>query len=214
MILSAENITKRYLDGESERTILQDVSVEFEDKNCHILVGPSGSGKSTLLYLLSTLREPTSGLVKLNNDVISSRKNAEAIRYEQFGFIFQQAFLLPYLTAKENICIARKDRKLSALADAWLEKFKMSNLSQKYPHQLSGGERQRVAIIRALIKKPSVIFADEPTASLDRENAKIVFNALKQEVAGSILIVATHDLSLLNGDEKIYEIADKTIKMR
>ena len=164
--------------------------------------------------MLCTLREPTSGVVKLNDEVISSRKNAEGIRYEKFGFIFQQAFLLPYLTAKENICMARKDKKLSDMADVWLEKFKMSNLSKKYPHQMSGGEKQRVAIIRALIKKPSVIFADEPTASLDRENAKLVFDILKKEATDSVLIVATHDLSLLNGEEKIYEIANRTLQRR
>ena len=213
MVLSAENLTMKYHDGENERTILQDISVKFKDKNCYVLVGPSGSGKSTLLYLLSTLRNPTEGMIKLNDEIISYSKKAESIRYEKFGFIFQQAFLLPYLTAKENICMAKKDRDISLKADNWLEKFNMSNLSQKYPHQLSGGEKQRIAIIRALIKNPCVIFADEPTASLDRENARLVFDVLKKEASYSILIMATHDLSLLTGDEKVYKIADQKITM-
>lgn len=211
MVLSAEHITMRYRDGESDRVILQDVSLQFSEKTKNILIGPSGSGKSTLLYLLSGLRNPTEGVVKLDNNEISFNRHAEEMRYERFGFIFQQSFLLPYLNAKENICMARKDRDLSAEADEWLDRFHMSDLSKKYPHQMSGGERQRIAIIRALIKKPDIIFADEATASLDRDNAKLVFKILKQELTESILIATTHDFSLLDGDERIYKIVDKKV---
>lgn len=211
MVLSAEHLTMKYRDGESDRIILQDISVEFKEKTQNILVGPSGSGKSTLLYLLSTLRNPTTGIIKLDDNTISFSKNAEKIRYEKFGFIFQQAFLLPYLNAKENICMAQKDKNLSTQADEWLERFRLSNLAHKYPHQMSGGERQRVAIIRALIKKPCVVFADEPTAALDKNNARLVFEILKQEMSEGILIATTHDLSLLNGEEQIYKIADKKL---
>lgn len=211
MVLSAEHLTMKYRDGESDRFILDDISVKFKDKTQNILVGPSGSGKSTLLYLLSTLRNPTSGVIKLDDNVISFKNNAEQIRYEKFGFIFQQAFLIPYLTAKENICMAQKDKKISTQADEWLERFHLSYLKRKYPYQMSGGERQRVAIIRALIKKPCVVFADEPTAALDQENARLVFETLKQEMAESILIATTHDLSLLNGEEQIYKITDRKL---
>lgn len=211
MELSTENLTMKYLDGESERIILEDISLKFKTKTNNIFVGPSGSGKSTLLYLLSTLRTPSEGVVKLDNNIISGSKSAEKIRYEKFGFIFQQAFLLPYLNAKENICMAQKNLNLSAQADEWLEKFKLTHLAYKLPYQMSGGERQRVAIIRALIKKPSVVFADEPTAALDHDNAKLVFNILKQEMSESILIATTHDLSLLDGSEQIYRIEDKKV---
>ena len=211
MVLSAEHLTMKYRDGESERIILQDISVEFKEKTKNILVGPSGSGKSTLLYLLSTLRNPTMGVIKLEDNTISFNKNAEQIRYEKFGFIFQQAFLFPYLNAKENICMAQKDKNLSTQADEWLERLHLSDLAHKYPHQMSGGERQRVAIIRALIKKPRVVFADEPTAALDQDNARLVFEILKQEMSEGILIATTHDLSLLNGEEQIYKLADKKL---
>lgn len=211
MVLSAEYLTMKYRDGESDRIILQDISVEFKEKTQNILIGPSGSGKSTLLYLLSTLRNPTTGVIRLGDETISFNKNAEQIRYEKFGFIFQQAFLLPYLNAKENICMAQKDKNLSAQADEWLERLNLSDLAYKYPYQMSGGERQRIAIIRALIKKPCVVFADEPTAALDQDNARLVFEILKQEMSEGILIVATHDHSLLNGEEQIYKIDDKKL---
>jgi len=211
MVLSTEKLTMKYRDGEKERIVLRDISVEFRDKTHNILVGPSGSGKSTMLYLLSTLRVPSAGTIKFDGEIISGIKNTEKIRYEKFGFIFQQAFLLPYLNAKENICMAKKDVALSSEADKWLERFNLSYLTNKYPYQMSGGERQRIAIIRALIKKPSVVFADEPTASLDHDNAKMVFDILKQEMAEGILIATTHDLSLLDGNEQIYKIEDGKI---
>lgn len=211
MVLSAENLTMKYRDGENDRTILDNISVEFKENTRNILVGPSGSGKSTMLYLLSTLREPTSGIIKLDNETISFSKKAEQIRYEKFGFIFQQSFLLPYLNAKENICMARNDMDFSRKADEWLEKFNLSYLTRKYPYQMSGGEKQRVSIIRALIKNPCVVFADEPTASLDRENAKFVFEILEKEMSECILIATTHDLSILNGGEKIYRITERKL---
>ena len=210
-MLSVENLSMKYRDGEIERVILEDISIVFENQTKNILIGPSGSGKSTLLYILSTLRNPTSGTVKLDDRFISFNKESEKIRYDNFGFVFQHAFLIPYLTAKENISIAKKKSIHSKEIDEWLEKFKLSSIAYKYPHQMSGGERQRVAIIRALIKKPAIIFADEPTASLDSENARLVFDILKHENPESILIATTHDLSLLNGDENVYKIVDKKV---
>jgi len=205
--LTAHNLTLTYRDGDTSRTIIDDVSVGFDDSRASVLLGPSGSGKTSLLLLLSSLRRPTSGTVTFNGRPITETKTAESIRYEHFGFVFQQHFLIPYLSVLENVCMARRDRDLRRPALEILEWLGIRELATHKPYQLSGGERQRVAIARALVKRPSVIFADEPTASLDRDNAVNIYSVLRSFSHGCILIVATHDPSLLAGDEQVLTIS-------
>jgi putative ABC transport system ATP-binding protein len=135
------------------------------------------------------------------------------MRYGEFGFIFQQHFLINYMTVLENITVAvkRADAKVRQRALEILESLGLNGHEHKKPHQLSGGERQRVAIARALIKNPRVIFADEPTASLDRDTGSAVVDMLKKATAGKILIMATHDISLLDGSERVLRVANGTV---
>lgn len=211
MELTAEEIVLKYKDGRNDLTILNELNVTFKPGAVNVLIGPSGSGKSSLLYLLSGLRKATSGVIKFNDILISDTTGTEKIRYENFGFIFQHSFLIPYLNVTENICMARKDMDLKSKAEELLKKLKIQDLAKKKIYQLSGGEKQRVAIARALVKEPSVIFADEPTASLDKENAKNVFNILRKNSKDKIVIIATHDTSLINENDHVFVIDDGKI---
>lgn len=207
MKISAHNLSMSYRDGESDRTILDHVELEIDHTQPNILIGPSGSGKSTLLYLLAGLRKPTSGEIDYSEITGGKTLAPDRLRYEHFGFIFQKSYLLPYLTALDNICLANKDKTLKEKGMDWLKRFGMKHLSKKKPFQMSGGECQRIAIIRALVKDPDIIFADEPTAALDnRNNAVMIYELLREVSADIILVTATHDLSLFHGDERILKI--------
>lgn len=206
MYIETKDLTLTYLDGENQRTILDKVNMKINAQVPNVLIGPSGSGKSSLLYLLAALRSQTSGVIDYSSITKSHKKSLDELRYDDFGFIFQKSFLLPYLNSIENICLARRDVNLKEEAVKWLDRFGISHLANKKPYQMSGGECQRIAIVRALVKKPKVIFADEPTASLDKDNAIQVFNILKELSRDKIMIVATHDTSLFSGDENIFRI--------
>lgn len=203
MILRTKKIGLDYLDGKSRRTVLNDINLEFDNGEKVIIAGPSGSGKSSLVYLLSTLRKPTSGSVFYKGEDITNSPDQERIRLQDFGFIFQQHFLISYLNILENVCIANNKKDIKVEAMEILEKLGLGELMFKKPYQISGGERQRAAIARALVKKPAIIFADEPTASLDRKNALQVYQTLKEYSKGKLLIMTTHDMSLLSGDERV-----------
>ncbi|HHU74584.1 MAG TPA: ABC transporter ATP-binding protein [Clostridiales bacterium] len=211
MILEAKGLTLEYPDGLSKRKVLDNINLSVKPKETVVLCGPSGSGKSSLIYLLSTLKRPSAGTVAFDNMVISNNKNADFIRLQNFGFVFQQHFLIPYLSVLENICIMRKDRKKISDAYHLMEDLRIETLANKKPHQISGGERQRVAIARALMNNPKVVFADEPTASLDKENANKIYSLLKNRTSDAILIIATHDMSLLEGDERIIKVENSKI---
>lgn len=206
MVLSAVNLSLAYKDGESSRTVLDNISINLDDSKANIIIGPSGSGKSSLIYLLSTLRKPTSGKILLNGRDLTTTRDTAKVRYDHFGFVFQQHFLVPYLTVRENVCLAGKDKNLKEEASRILTALDIEKISDKCSYEISGGERQRAAIARALVKNPDVIFADEPTASLDKENAHNVFSLLKEKTKDRILVLSTHDTSLLEGDERVIRI--------
>ena len=211
MKLITENLSLEYQDGLSKRRVLENINLQIEDKEIVVLIGPSGSGKSSLLYILSTLKKPTEGSVFLNDKEISNIKDAEKIRYDHFGFVFQQNFLIPYLTVIENVCKASRENNLKEQAYTLLEELGIKHLDKKLPHELSGGEKQRVSIARALVTNPDIVFADEPTASLDVENANLIYTLLKRITENKILIMATHDTTLLDGTERILKIENKKI---
>lgn len=203
MILEAKDLELVYADGQENHVVLDKINLQFDSGEKVIIAGPSGTGKSSLIYLLSTLRKPTSGSVIYKGKDITNSLDQEKIRYNDFGFIFQQHFLIPYLNVLENVCIAKKEPNIKEKAIVLLEKLGLGKMLYKKPYLLSGGERQRVAIARALVKQPSVIFADEPTASLDKKNAFQIFEILKEYSKDRLLIMTTHDMSLVNGDERI-----------
>ena len=142
----------------------------------------------------------------MNGRDLTTTRDTAKVRYDHFGFVFQQHFLVPYLTVRENVCLARKDKNLKEEASRILTALDIEKISDKCSYEISGGERQRVAIARALVKNPDVIFADEPTASLDKENAHNVFSLLKEKTKDRILVLSTHDTSLLEGDERVIRI--------
>lgn len=208
-ILSAEKLTLKFIDGGQENIILNDIDLSFSKGETVILSGPSGCGKSSLLYALSLLREPSNGIIKYNGEYVSSRKRKEDIRYNNFGFVFQQHYLISYLSVIENICLKSNAKKEDA--EKLLERVGLLDFVNKKIYQLSGGQKQRVSIARALVHEPTVIFADEPTASLDKENAIEIYRLLKEVSRDKLLIMATHDKSLLNTEEKVYIFENKKL---
>ena len=203
--LVCQHLSKTFIDGELSVPVLQDVNLTVSRAECLAIIGPSGSGKSTLLHLLGGLDKPTRGQVLLNQQDLStvSEKQLCQIRNRHLGFIYQFHHLLPEFSAAENVAmplLVRGDKSAQALAEAH-EMLARVGLAQRVNHtmgQLSGGERQRTAIARALVTKPSVVLADEPTGNLDHETAANIYDTLltlNKELSTSIVIV-THDLRL------------------
>ncbi|MGZ8551667.1 MAG: ABC transporter ATP-binding protein, partial [Chitinophagaceae bacterium] len=196
-MISGKNIHKKY--GVVE--VLRGVDIEIRKGEIASIVGPSGSGKSTLLHILGTLDKGDEGTVSMNNTLISSLngKKLAAFRNKHIGFVFQFHHLLPEFTAVENVCIpgwlaGRSKVDVKTEAERLLHMLGLSQRVENKPHQLSGGEQQRVAVARALINKPDIVMADEPTGNLDSATANDIFNIFNELVcAGKTLIIVTHD---------------------
>ena len=211
--IKIENITKKY---EKNKTIkvLNDVSFNFESGKIYSIVGPSGSGKSTLLNLLSLIDTPNSGVIKINDNKIDFTNKIcnDNIRAKKIGIIYQDKNLLSDFSAIENVYLPNlllsNDHTLSInLAKKIIKNVGLSSRLNHFPSELSGGENQRIAIARALINNPEIILADEPTGSLDFENAKQIFELLlKLKNKKRIIIFATHNRYFAN-------MADCKIKM-
>ncbi len=211
-MITGKNIYKRY--GTVE--VLKGVDVQITRGEVVAIVGPSGSGKSTLLHILGTLDKADMGDVSMNNVLISSLtgKKLAAFRNKHIGFVFQFHHLLPEFTALENVCIpgwlaGRKKSEVKAEAERLLTMLGLTQRMENKPNQLSGGEQQRVAVARALINKPDIIFADEPTGNLDSANAKELhqlFFDLREKFRQTFLIV-THN-------EELAQLSDRVLHMK
>ncbi len=215
-MLECRNLSLIYKDGALENKVLHDVNIKVNKGENVVLLGPSGSGKSSLIYLLSGLKKPSSGSISydgINFEQLKSKDSAK-LRREKFGFVFQMHFLIPYLKVLENIMTAAPsyDEKYIQRAKQLLKDLGLEKYTHKKINQLSGGERQRVAVIRALVAEPDIVFADEPTASLDHENAISILKMLKDYKENSTLIMATHDTSILSGNERIIRVENHGIK--
>lgn len=190
--------------------------LNLPDKGLVGIIGPSGSGKSTLMYCLSTLKQPTDGSICYNGKELTSLKNSEreTLRRNEFGFVFQRHFLVPYMSALDNVTVAanKNDKETVEQAKQLLSGFGLSEREwHKRPAKLSGGQRQRAAIARAMINQPKVLFADEPTAALDHENAFSVMEILKEYAKNHLVLVITHDRSILKDADSIVEMWDGDI---
>jgi len=201
--VEAKNITKTYTIAEREIRVLDNVSLSVAPGEILVIAGSSGSGKTTLLSLLSGLDKPSSGRVLLENMDITdtSEDDLAPLRNETIGFIFQSFHLVPSLTALENVMFPaeiRRDPLARDKAADLLNRVGMQNRSTNYPQQLSGGEMQRVAICRAVINNPKIIFADEPTGNLDSENGKAVLELLLefQQERRTTLVLVTHSADI------------------
>ncbi len=203
-MIKAQNISHNY----SNDIALKDINFDIKKGQFISIVGESGSGKSTLLSILSTLLKPTSGEVFFENVNFKDIKDVDSFRQKNIGFIFQFHYLINYLSIKENIQIANEKATKEEIEEL-LELLGIKNIIDKYPNEISGGQRQRAAIARALINKPKVIFADEPTGNLDSLNSKNVFEIFKKlSNEGTTIIVATHDMNLASQTDNIIEVKD------
>lgn len=213
-MLEAKNISLVYPDGDKQKVVLDSVNLTVRDGDTVALVGPSGSGKSSMIYLLSALKKPTSGEILFDGDVLSCKKDTASERYTHFGFIFQQHFLIPYLSVLENVCVAIKSDENTEKSKTILQKLGLKEHLNKKPHQLSGGQRQRVAIARALVKEPRILFADEPTASLDHATAEEVMDLIRNIREKTTLVIATHDTSLLRETDRVITVNNQKLEER
>ena len=215
-MLTAKGIQKYY----GELWVLKGVDLEVKKGEIVSIVGPSGSGKSTLLHILGTLDQPNKGEVRINNQAINfyNDKKVAAFRNRHIGFVFQFHHLLPEFTALENVCIpgwmaGRKKKEVMDNAQELLKVLGLEHRIENKPNALSGGEQQRVAVARALINKPDIIFADEPTGNLDSANAKELhdlFFDLRKSFEQTFLIV-THNEELAQMSDRILHMKDGKI---
>lgn len=202
-ILKVSKLKKSYQSGESELTVLDNITFEVISGTTFAMVGPSGSGKTTLLGLCAGLDTADEGIIELCGYQLAEMNEDKraALRNQKIGFIFQNFQLLPTLTALENVCVPLElqgHKSAQIQARDLLEKVGLGNRAKHYPSQLSGGEQQRVALARAFANKPDVLFADEPTGNLDDDTGnrviKLLFELNKE--AGTTLIIVTHDMEL------------------
>ena len=215
-----KNIGKKYFSHTNIK-VLNDISFTFEKGKIYSLVGPSGSGKSTLLNLLSLIDEPNSGSIEILNRKINFSEKAEndKIRSEKIGIIYQDKNLLNDFTALENIYVPKllltNDKKNSIVEAKKISKnVNLSSRLNHYPSELSGGEIQRVAISRALINEPEIILADEPTGSLDFDNAKQIFKILfNLKNKNRVIIFATHNRYFANMADCKLQMINGKIKL-
>ncbi|MDP3548311.1 MAG: ABC transporter ATP-binding protein [Phreatobacter sp.] len=217
-LVSVRNVSKHFGEGEARVNALTDVCLDVMAGEVIGLKGPSGSGKTTLLNVIGCILEPSAGQLVLNGETVFDGKwlmrDLRRMRLERIGFIFQAHNLLPFLSVVENVALVlllagQGEQAAVARADELLAYLEVSHRRNAMPAQLSGGEAQRVAIARALANRPRIILADEPTAALDSDRARIVMDLLRRvavENEASIITV-THD-------EKIFSRFDRLVSLR
>lgn len=226
-MLELIHVSKSYgsTGGADEVHVLDDINISVAEGESVSIVGPSGSGKSTLLNLIGTLDKATSGRVIFDRRDLSKLEDGElaGIRNREIGFVFQLHHLLPQCTVLENVLIptlagrsASVDKQAEQRATELLKRVGLADRMNHRPGELSGGQRQRVAVVRALINKPKMLLADEPTGSLDRESAESIGELLvRMNRSESVaLIMVTHSISLALRAERIFELKDGLLKER
>lgn len=214
-MLYGENLTLTYQDGDTTVDAVHDVSINIDDHQFIGVLGPSGSGKSSLLYLLSGLRKPTRGEIYLDDRSYSQMSDKErvALRRSEYGFVFQQHFLINYLTSLENVMVAApvQDKAHQEQAKALLTDLGLGDKLHRFPYELSGGERQRVSTARAMIHRPRIIFADEPTGLLDRRTGLQVMGLLRSYRQQGSLVAVTHNPEILGEADLVITMRDGRI---
>lgn len=221
IVLNLENVSKQFKTNKGYISILEGVSLKVKAGEKVAIIGPSGSGKSTLLSLIGLLDTPTAGLVEISGIKTNNLSETEqaAFRNKEIGFIFQSFELISPFNVTENIIAPieiAKQKPNYAEIEGLINRIGLSERKEALPYTLSGGEKQRVAIARALALKPSLILADEPTGSLDRETGEKVLSMLLESVSGSqtTLIIITHDESIANRMDRVFAIKDRSIHER
>ena len=215
IIIKTDSLFKQYGEGETKVMALDNVSLEVGRGEFVAVTGESGSGKTTLLNVIGSLDKPTSGKVFFNGDEITRKSDNELSTYRRrsIGFIFQSYNLIPVLNVEENIVLPLNlDSTEPDLAylEELLELTGLKSKRRNYPSELSGGQQQRVAFARALIHKPELILADEPTGNLDSKNSREMIEILKSSIKkyAQTLILITHDLSIAAQADRIFRMQD------
>jgi putative ABC transport system ATP-binding protein len=214
----AEEVTRRYGEGEAAVDALRGISLEIEDGELVAVMGASGSGKSTLLHILAGLDRPTSGEVRVDGVALSGLSDRELtlLRRRSIGFVFQFFNLLPMLTAEENVVLPLElagEEPDSDWIDELLGKVGLANRRHHHPAELSGGQTQRVAIARALVTRPAIVFADEPTGNLDSKTGGEILDLLHDSVEsyGQTMVMVTHEARAATYADRILFLADGLI---
>ncbi len=222
IILESKNIFKSYQNNKKLKLeVLKDISLSIEENKISVIVGASGAGKSTLLHILSGLDRPDSGEVLFESENIfkySDEKLAH-FRNKNIGFVFQFHHLLPEFTSAENVAIPKLASGANLKdslerAEELLELVGMIERKDHKPAELSGGEQQRVAVARALVNDPKIIFADEPTGNLDSKNSESIHQLILRlrDEFNKTFVIVTHNPELMNLADRIYEIKDGRLK--
>lgn len=219
-ILELIQVTKSFGEGHTQVHALKETNFSAEKGELIAVIGPSGSGKSTFLTISGGLQTPSSGDVIINNQNLSrlNENKRSRIRLKEIGFILQASNLIPFLTVEKQMKlldkVKKKNMSKSELAQLYMD-LGIDELRNKYPSDLSGGERQRVAIAKALYSNPSIILADEPTASLDSDRAYEVMELLKSETKNknTTTIVVTHDTRLIHYCDNVYRMTDGVLTL-
>ncbi len=218
MFIETKNIKKIYGEGAVAFEALSDISISLEKGLVASLIGPSGSGKTTLLNIIGALDRATNGEVLIDGEALSSKTNKEiaVFRRENLGFIFQSYNLIPVLTAYENVAVALFDKNEKDKRDmvmSLLERVGLLGKENSYPNQLSGGQQQRVSIARALVKKPKLLLADEPTANLDSANGMQILELISDinKKEGITVLFSTHDERVVQISDVVFSLEDGRI---
>jgi putative ABC transport system ATP-binding protein len=218
-MIEIKNLTKTYMDGEVETKVLKGIDFHADEKDFVAIMGRSGAGKSTFLYQMSMLDDPTTGSVFIDGvNVISlASEKKSRFRLKNLGYVFQDYALLPDLTAIENVALPllmKGEKKPLAYKHAkeMLEKVGLGHRLTNVPANLSGGEQQRVSIARAIVHKPKILFADEPTANLDNYSSKQVMEIFQElNKAGQTIIMVTHEEEYAKMAKRIVHLDDGKI---
>ncbi|MCY1592730.1 ABC transporter ATP-binding protein [Staphylococcus pettenkoferi] len=214
-MIEFDQVTKDFRDGDQTIEAVKPTTLKLGKGEIVAIVGPSGSGKSTLLTMAGALQTPSSGRIVINEQDITqlSQKQLSNIRMNEIGFILQTSNLVPFLTVKQQFELLRKEKKdvmSDEVLQSMLERLGLNKVVNKLPEQVSGGQKQRVAILKALYTNPSLILADEPTASLDTENAMEVMRILRDmsKEQEKTCIIVTHDERLTDYCDQVFQLVD------
>ena len=218
MLLEIKNLNKTYHTGKIDLQALKNINLSVKEGEFIAFAGPSGSGKTTLLNCIGLLDKGESGSISLDGEDLMQKKTKDLayVRKQSFGFIFQTYNLIPVLTVAENIEMPLKllgtydDKQVADMVTKVLKEVGLAGFEKRKPLELSGGQQQRVSIARALIKKPKIILADEPTANLDSKTGQTIIKLMKElnEIEGVTFIFSTHDKAVMDVAKKLYKIRD------
>ena len=213
-MLKINNLSKEYQVGKTTVSVLKDINLEIKQGEFLMIMGESGSGKSTFLNCISSLDKPTEGRILFQEyDLVNEKyKVIEKLRLKSFAYIFQDNHMIDALSILENIVVSRLqyDKDANEKGLALLDRFKIGHLKDNYPYQVSGGEKQRATIARSLINEPALIFADEPTASLNPKTAQDIMDDLvRLNQEGQTIVMVTHSMRFAAYGTRLLLLADQ-----